>query len=283
MTHLDEYINHMRGNKKSEGTIHEYVRNLTDVFTTIGKNEEAIAYEDIENYKLSISSLSSSTINTRISALKSYYKFLMQRRYVEVNPVEYVECPKVKNKEKIPLTGEQVRAMIAKTSNVRMEAFIMALATTGMRIAELASVTIDDYNNRVGNTIIITGKGDKERRVTFPDEAIACIDKYIWSERSIHAAKTGTNLLFVSNQGTALAAGNMGEQLKKIAKEAGIPQWDKVCNHLLRTTCATLALRNGVELPTIQKMLGHSDINTTTRYAKIADETVANAMATMRF
>ena len=207
----------------------------------------------------------------------------MQRRYVEVNPVEYVECPKVKNKEKIPLTGEQVRAMIAKTSNVRMEAFIMALATTGMRIAELASVTIDDYNNRVGNTIIITGKGDKERRVTFPDEAIACIDKYIWSERSIHAAKTGTNLLFVSNQGTALAAGNMGEQLKKIAKEAGIPQWDKVCNHLLRTTCATLALRNGVELPTIQKMLGHSDINTTTRYAKIADETVANAMATMRF
>lgn len=283
MTHLDEYINHMRGNKKSEGTIHEYVRNLTDVFTTIGKNEEAIAYEDIENYKLSISSLSSSTINTRISALKSYYKFLMQRRYVEVNPVEYVECPKVKNKEKIPLTGEQVRAMIAKTSNVRMEAFIMALATTGMRIAELASVTIDDYNNRVGNTIIITGKGDKERRVTFPDEAIACIDKYIWSERTIHAAKTGTNLLFVSNQGTALAAGNMGEQLKKIAKEAGIPQWDKVCNHLLRTTCATLALRNGVELPTIQKMLGHSDINTTTRYAKIADETVANAMATMRF
>ena len=283
MTHLDEYINHMRGNKKSEGTIHEYVRNLTDVFTTIGKDEEAIVYEDIENYKLSIASLSSSTINTRISALKSYYKFLMQRRYVEVNPVEYVECPKVKNKEKIPLTGEQVRAMIAKTSNVRMEAFIMALATTGMRIAELASVTIDDYNNRVGNTIIITGKGDKERRVTFPDEAIACIDKYIWSERSIHAAKTGTNLLFVSNQGTALAAGNMGEQLKKIAKEAGIPQWDKVCNHLLRTTCATLALRNGVELPTIQKMLGHSDINTTTRYAKIADETVANAMATMRF
>ena len=283
MKYLNEYINHMRGNKKSEGTIHEYVRNLTDVFTAIGKDEEAIVYEDIENYKLSIASLSSSTINTRISALKSYYKFLMQRRYVEVNPVEYVECPKVKNKEKIPLTGEQVRAMIAKTSNVRMEAFIMALATTGMRIAELASVTIDDYNNRVGNTIIITGKGDKERRVTFPDEAVACIDKYIWTERSVHAAKTGTNLLFVSNQGTALAAGNMGEQLKKIAKEAGIPQWDKVCNHLLRTTCATLALRNGVELPTIQKMLGHSDINTTTRYAKIADETVANAMATMRF
>ena len=283
MKYLNEYINHMRGNKKSEGTIHEYVRNLTDVFTTIGKNEEAIVYEDIENYKLSIASLSSSTINTRISALKSYYKFLMQRRYIEVNPAEYVECPKVKNKEKIPLTGEQVRAMIAKTSNVRMEAFIMALATTGMRIAELASVTIEDYNNRVGNTIIITGKGDKERRVTFPDEAIACIDKYIWTERSIHAAKTGTNLLFVSNQGTALAAGNMGEQLKKIAKEAGIPQWDKVCNHLMRTTCATLALRNGVELPTIQKMLGHSNINTTTRYAKIADETVANAMSTMRF
>lgn len=283
MKYLNEYINHMRGNKKSEGTIHEYIRNLTDVFTTIGKNEEAIAYEDIENYKLSIASLSSSTINTRISALKSYYKFLMQRRYVEVNPVEYVECPKVKNKEKIPLTGEQVRAMIAKTNNVRMEAFIMALATTGMRIAELASVTIDDYNNRMGNTIIITGKGDKERRVSFPDEAITCIDKYIWTERSIHAAKTGTNLLFVSNQGTALAAGNMGEQLKKIAKEAGIPQWDKVCNHLMRTTCATLALRNGVELPTIQKMLGHSNINTTTRYAKIADETVANAMATMRF
>lgn len=283
MKYLNEYINHIRGNKKSEGTIHEYVRNLTDIFSTIGKDEEAIAYEDIEDYKLSIASLSSSTINTRISALKSYYKFLMQRRYIEVNPVEYVECPKIKNKEKIPLTGEQVRAMIAKTSNVRMEAFIMALATTGMRIAELASVTIDDYNNRMGNTIVITGKGDKERRVTFPDEAIACIDKYIWSERSIHAAKTGTNLLFVSNQGTALAAGNMGEQLKKIAKEAGIPQWDKVCNHLMRTTCATLALRNGVELPTIQKMLGHSNINTTTRYAKIADETVANAMSTMRF
>lgn len=283
MKYLNEYVNHMRGNKKSEGTIHEYVMNLTKVFNEIGKNEDAVSYEDIEKYKLSIASLSSSTICTRISALKSYYKFLMQRRYVEVNPVEYTDCPKIKNKEKIPLTGEQIRSMIAKTNSARTKAFIMALATTGMRIAELASVTIDDYNNRMGNTIIITGKGDKERRVTFPDEAIAYIDKYIATERNVHAMKTGTNLLFVSNHGTAFAAGNMGEQLKKIAKEAEIPQWNKVCNHLMRTTCATLAIRNGVELPTIQKMLGHSNINTTTRYAKIADETVANAMATMKF
>lgn len=283
MKYLNEYVNHMRGNKKSEGTIHEYTMNLTKVFNEIGKNEDVVSYEDIEKYKLSIASLSSSTICTRISALKSYYKFLMQRRYVEVNPVEYTDCPKIKNKEKIPLTGEQIRSMIAKTNSARTKAFIMALATTGMRIAELASVTIDDYNNRMGNTIIITGKGDKERRVTFPDEAIAYIDKYIATERNAHATKTGTNLLFVSNHGTAFAAGNMGEQLKKIAKEAGIPQWNKVCNHLMRTTCATLAIRNGVELPTIQKMLGHSNINTTTRYAKIADETVANAMATMKF
>ena len=117
MKYLNEYINHIRGNKKSEGTIHEYVMNLTKVFNEIGKNEDAVSYEDIEKYKLSIASLSSSTICTRISALKSYYKFLMQRRYVEVNPVEYTDCPKIKNKEKIPLTGEQIRSMIAKTNS----------------------------------------------------------------------------------------------------------------------------------------------------------------------
>lgn len=285
MKYMNEFITYMTGRQMSDKTVEEYTKNLGYVFTVLAKEPDEIKYEDLENYKFKAvnEGLSSSTIRTRLSAVKTFYEFLMRRRFITENPAEYLESVKVNNKVKIPLTPEDVRNMIKATDNIRNKALIYALATTGLRIAELASITLEQYANMVDNTIVITGKGNKQRGIMFPNEAKRYIDEYIATDRKRNVANGDCGLLFVGNQGHALNSDNTSITLKRIAKAAGVEEWQRVCNHLMRTTMATIAINDGVELPVIQKMLGHSNYNTTLRYAKMADQTALNAMSKIRF
>lgn len=283
MKYLNEFVTYMKGRQMSEGTITGYTRNLGYVFDVIDKPEEEVTIEDLENYKFESKELSSSTLRTRLSAVKTYYAFLMRRKYITENPVEYLDSVKVNNKVKIPLTPDDIRKMINSATSVRMKAMIYALATTGMRIAELSSITLDQYNGMMDNTIVITGKGNKQRSITFPAEAKKFIDQYIDTERKHNTRNGDCGLLFVGNQGNMLNSEYTSAALKRVAKLAGVENYERVTNHLMRTTMATIAINDGVELPVIQKMLGHSNYNTTLRYAKMADEAASNAMAKIRF
>ena len=101
MKYINEFITYMKGRQMSEGTITGYTRNLGYVFDVIKKPEEEVTIEDLENYKFESKELSSSTLRTRLSAIKTYYAFLMRRKYITENPVEYLDSVKVNNKEKI--------------------------------------------------------------------------------------------------------------------------------------------------------------------------------------
>ena len=87
MKYINEFVTYMKGRQMSEGTIIGYTRNLGYVFDTINKPEEEVTIEDLENYKFKSKELSSSTLRTRLSAMKTYYAFLMRRKYIAENPV----------------------------------------------------------------------------------------------------------------------------------------------------------------------------------------------------
>lgn len=277
---IGSFVKHLESKGRSAGTIKAYVAAVEDMLAYVGKPESEIKLMDLEAWQASMEGQASATIAQRTAAVRMYFKFLARNELIQNNPALYFEAPTVKHKEKVPLEAEQVRAMIKAATNRRNKAIIMALAQTGMRISELMGLTLDQYRHRIDNTIIICGKGHKERKVTFADETVQMIDEYIARGR-----KGNAPWLFLSTHGTQMRRDDNSNMLKVCARKAGIENWQdlNICNHLMRATCFTMQLRNGTPLETIQKMAGHSNIQTTLIYAKIAQSEVQKAQAQVLF
>lgn len=271
------FIQYMRNKKKSDRTIESYCKTIDSMLNYIGKPEKEITTLDISDWESSFISLSSSTINVRLSAVSSYFHFLEMLGLVDKNPVNLIDRPSIKNKAKPYLSQEQAQAIIDHAKCRRDKAFIIALLSTGMRFDELASIKLSDYL-KDKHCIKILGKGAKERMVYFNDSVCAAIDDYLENRYPCRC-----EYLFVSNQDSKLNSKNTANMIRIAAKRAGIPFWDEIANHTLRAACATIMSENNVPVATIRDVLGHSSISTTSRYIKKNEEAVKNASLAMNF
>lgn len=276
----EKFITSLMAKKRSEGTIREYVKDVQHCLDFINKPDADIKLVDLEAWQGSMSNLSSATIARRTAAVKEYFKFLYRNELISRNPAEWLEAPAVKNREKSALEAEDVRAMVNAATNDRNRAIIMMLAQTGLRINELANITLDQYEHRINNTLVIRGKGDKDRLVGLSDETCELIDRYI-----AHSRKDGCEYLFVGNQGNKLKGKNTSAMLKVAAKKAGIENWQElhISNHTMRRTFATLMSEANVPVEVISKAMGHSGIQITSRYIKRTEQRAVNAMASVNF
>ena len=193
------FITSLQAKKRSEGTIREYVKAVKHCLDYINKPDADIKLADLEAWQASMSNLSSASIAQRTVAVKEYFKFLYRNEFISRNPAEMLEAPAVKNREQSALNGEQVRSMVNVATNLRNKAIIMMLAQTGLRIHELANITLEQYESRSNNVLVIRGKGDKDRLVGLADETIKLINNYITNER-----KDGCEYLFVGNRGNKM-------------------------------------------------------------------------------
>lgn len=271
----------MRAKKRSEGTIAQYIKAVNNCLAFVNKPESEIKLCDLEAWQASMSNLSSASIATRTAAVREYFKFLHRNEYISKNPAEYLEAPQIKNREQKALDGEQIRAMINAASNARNKAIITMLAQTGMRIHELLNITLEQYESRVNNVLVIRGKGDKDRLVGLADETVALIDEYIATER-----KNGCEYLFVGNQGRQMDRKNTSMMLKVCAKRAGIENWEElhISNHTMRRSCATMMSEEGVPVEVISKVLGHSSpVVTIKNYIKRTEKRAVDAMMNVSF
>ena len=192
-----------------------------------------------------------------------------------------LETPQIKNREQSALNGEQVRAMVNAATNLRNKAIIMMLAQTGLRIHELANITIEQYESRSNNVLVIRGKGDKDRLVGLADETIKLIDSYIANER-----KDGCEYLFVGNRGNKMDGKNTSAMLKVCARKAGIENWEElhISNHTMRRTFATMMSEADVPIEVISKAMGHSSVAiTANKYIKRTEQRAVNAMSVVNF
>lgn len=255
---LDLYI----GTLRSDNTKRSYRKDLESMFNHINKDESDITLADLLGWvnAMTENGNSTSTIARRIGTAKRYFSFLVDIDVIETNPAKKLTPPKIINKVEPTLTSDDISSMMDCATNPRDKAIVATLASTGMRISELINITLDDIE---GDDVHIVGKGSKRRVVHLNEKTKRYINDYL------KVRKDGVDNLFVSNRHTPMVADNINLTLKKLAKKAGVDK--NVHNHSLRHMFATTMLDHHVPVENIQVCLGHSDLSTTMRYAKIRD------------
>lgn len=259
MVCLDMYI----GTLNNANTKRNYSNDIRFMLEYVSKDEKDITLPDLLAWKTDMvnKGLSTATIARRIGSVKRYFKFLMDMELIDSDPSAKLKAPKIVNKVEPTLTKDDVNMMLDCGKNPRDKAIMAMLASTGMRISELISIKLSDFDS---DDISIVGKGNKRRLVHINEKTMQFIQDYL------EVRKDGIDNLFVSNQHTPMRPEAINEMLKKSAERAGVNK--NVHNHSFRHMFATCLLDNDVPINQIQLCMGHSDISVTTRYARIRNE-----------
>ena len=265
---INTYVEVMKAEDKSEGTINEYLKHINEYFCFLDNNNidyKKANSKDIKLFRNENPNLSTSTKNLKICAVNSFYTFLVDdMEILENNPCNNIKSLKIKDREeKIPLTKIQIHWLINSCKNYRDKAIITMLANTGLRISELINITMEDYKYAKlhDGELSIIGKGNKLRIVYINNKIIEIVDKYLTIRKN-----SDYNNLFISNGCVPMDRSCISRTLKTIAKRSGHFTDDEISrihNHVLRHSYTTEAIESNIPLEVVSKTLGHSSTNTT--------------------
>jgi integrase/recombinase XerD len=256
---MQEFTNYL--NKKK-------INNLEDI-----KEQDLINYlEYLKNEK----KLQPRSIERHLTTLRSLYKYLVKNEIVKSDITLNIDNMKLGRHLPDVLSIEEVDNLlnieIKSPYDIRTKAMLEIMYSSGLRVSELVNLELSDidvYND----TILINGKGSKERIVPIGDVAKKYLHDYLEIRNSLIKRKNGNpNKLFLNNHGLPITRNGFNFLLNNILKEKGIKK--KVTPHTLRHSFATHMLDNGADLRTIQELLGHSDIVTTRIYTHISKKQV---------
>lgn len=209
-----------------------------------------------------------------ITSINNFYIYLIKDKKIDINPCENIDRPKLKKRLPDVLTINEVDKLLDISLNTkedyRNKAILEVLYATGIRISELTNLKMQDvdFSNKV---VRVFGKGSKERIVPINKYALKYLGMYIDIRSSFLKGKLN-DYIFLNNKGEKISRESIGLEINKIVKKQGLNK--KVSPHMLRHSFATHLLNNGADLRSIQELLGHSDISTTTIYTHINNEKV---------
>lgn len=211
--------------------------------------------------------ISSSSRARKLSAIKSFYKYLTVRtKQLAENPVADLEYPKLRKSLPKYLTMEQSAALLQAVSGAnekRDYAILMLFLNCGIRRSELVGLNLTDiYDDRIR----VVGKGNKERIVYFGSACRKAIDAYLIERNK--KVLTDNKALFGSRDNNRISASAVHRLVKKALIQAGLDS-TQFSAHKLRHTAATMMLSGGVDVKTVQEVLGHENLNTTQIYTHI--------------
>ena len=262
---MNEFLNYLKDERNySDKTILNYKMDLENFYNYINKKKtKKIDFDLLQEYikNLSQKKYSTKSIQRHISSLKSYFKFLYNKNYINVNPAELLCLPK--NEIKLPnyLTIIDLEKIYELDLSLRDKLIVELLYSTGIRLSELVNIKISDINF-YDKTIKVLGKGNKERYVLFGSVCSKLLKEYINNENRVY--------LLLNKNGNKLSERGVEYIIEKIFKSVNVHA--KLTPHTLRHTFATHMLDNGCDLVTVQKLLGHSDLSTTSIYTHISNE-----------
>jgi len=217
---------------------------------------------------------SKSTTARKIATLRSFYKFLVKRNYIESNPVISIKTPKQDKKlPKFLDLSEIERLLNTPPSNswlgARDRAILEVLYSTGMRVSEVVSLNMDDVDF-LGEVIHIRGKGKKERLSPIGSSALQAIQNYIEfrNKRMANDSNFDAKVLFANKHGQRLSTRSVRRKMDKYLRQAGLDP--TISPHTLRHSFATHMLNNGADLRSVQEMLGHQSLSTTQVYTHVS-------------
>lgn len=220
------------------------------------------------------------TVRLHFAALRTFFRFLVERHGLKDNPLKQVQLPKLDKKLPVVLNPRQIDSLL--TAPMKMEksdkapkwmpkrdaAILELFYSSGLRLAELARLdvsSIDPYNE----TVRVFGKGRKERIVPVGSLALEAIQQYR------HAAAVNSGPLFINKSRKRLSSRSVWLTLKRYLDHAGIPS--NISPHKLRHSFATHLLDAGADLRSVQTLLGHASLSTTQIYTHVTVERLKRA------
>lgn len=255
---------------------------MTDLAKLSGfLQNENLKVEDVtlDNLQQFVAQLYDIGINARsvariISGMKSFYDFLVLDGYMQNDPTELLDSPKIGLKLPTVLALDEIEKLmsvidLSTKEGQRNRAILETLYSCGLRISELTTLKFSDLFFDEG-FIKVQGKGSKQRLVPISHTAIKEIEKYLIYRKEINVKKGSEDALFLSNRGTAISRIMVFHFIKEYAIQAGIKK--TISPHTFRHSFATHLLEGGANIRAIQLMLGHEKITTTEIYTHMDRE-----------
>ena len=263
---LNQFLEDKRLVGLSEKTLEQYHRSVLRLLEHVDKGIDSITADDIRDffeYLTEERKVRNSTVDNYRRYFNSFYTYLVNSGLVYRNPLMKIDKIKATRKVKHAFTNRELIYMRENIQTLREKAIFELLLSSGMRIGELEKLDIKDLDMN-NCSVIVHGKGNKEREVYFNELAKVSIERYLES-------RTDTNpALFVNYHApyNRLQGSGIGRSLREVGERAGV---EKVHAHRFRRHFATTLLKKGVHIEQIQRLLGHEEIDTTQLYV-VSDE-----------
>lgn len=246
-------------------------RNRLDLIT--------ISYRSLRGYlaELDAARYARTTIARKMACLRAFYAYLSEKGLIEENPAELLQSPKLARCLPRALDGDELQRLLdavddTTPAGIRDSALLEFLYATGARVAEVAGLVCADIDYDFGR-VLLRGKGSKERYVPLHPLALAKLRDYEAGARaqlSAHASGTAVPALFLSTRGNALSSDAIRRIVRRCATLAGITTTPSP--HSLRHTFATDLLNQGLDLRSVQELLGHANLSTTQIYTHVSTQ-----------
>ena len=274
---IRQFLRSLRERNTSAHTIKAYAGDLRSFSEYVGsRNWPSIDHLAIRGFlsRLYERGLSKTSVARSLAAVRSLYRWLGQEGIVGQNPAALVATPKLPKKlPRVPTIEEMNGALDGRMPEAaafpeRDRLILELLYGCGIRNSELISINLDDIRLSA-ETILIRGKGKKERYVPFGESVTAALKAYLPVRRNqLGASKKIMHALLINFRGGRLTTRSVGRILKKVAVAKGLSP--DVHPHTLRHAFGTHLLEEGADLRAIQEMLGHERLSTTQRYTQLS-------------
>jgi len=216
------------------------------------------------------------SISRKLSALRSFYRYLMRENLVSAEPLSSLSAPKLEQRLPTFLTTDEVVRLVeapdTRTPNgMRDRAILELLYAAGLRLSEIVDLNVGDVDlsNR---QVRAWGKGSKERMVLMGKPAAEALSSYVKYARPKLLGQKRTTALFLNRFGNRIARRRIEYIIKKYARQAGLDM--RVYTHMLRHTFATHMLDGGADLRAVQELLGHARLATTQVYTHVSQNQI---------
>lgn len=267
-----QFIGHLKGKSRASATILAYGKDVEQLVSFLSsrslENAGDVRLPDLKSFmdKLLKEGYITKSVSRKTNSTKTFFKFLKVSGVIAEDPAALLEHPKFENKPPRILPKLEYRALRdAARGDIRIYAIIELLLQTGVRIGELAKITVDNLNFDVdpATLYIAPFEGSRERTIPLNHPAVEAVKKYLEVR-----PKTRNNALFVTKTGRPLLVRNIRTAIDRYFKTAGIK--DAKVNDL-RHTWVAHQLATGASLVLISKLAGHKRVSTTERYLQFVN------------
>ena len=280
MSELDKYLEYLEYERHySSYTIDNYERDIEEFLDYLDKeglNYLKLEYSDIRLYLMYLKDEKhekSTSISRKLSALRSYYKYLCSNNKVKTNLFNLISSPK--KEQKLPRYFEynELEELFSvpdlnTTLGQRDRLVLELMYATGIRVGELVKIRLKDIN-RSERTILIHGKGSKERIVNYGEYASDILDLYL-NNGYKDLNKFNSDYLVLNNQGRVITERGIRYILTNLIKKTSLHK--NISPHMLRHSFATHLLNEGCDILSVKELLGHESISSTQIYTHITND-----------